>query len=768
MAAINTLIKEINKNLYDNKFDKAYGLYKEIIKDKREYWKISIIDVVIEAAKAVGFNFMFTQNYAELLIVDTKNNQILMLWLTKEYNFAKENKSYYTWIERTRQALEDETIVDYGYQVNVLHIIYSDDESVLNELSYQNDRFYTRICDNESIFDNCIPADQSVITIKEDILEDVMQFCFDMASDLADMEYKPKDSDKEITSDEEEELQDEEEEEEKEPLFNVLEIAPESFLDFLLNNETASESMDIEEMFKLSLHSVIASDNQSKNDDFVKCIHRSLTRKNNKSDDVSIVHYDILSIGALNDIKSFLNDQHSKIVVIENLEASINPYLNFKKPDIIRILCKELDTSIDVAFVLTVTKKGWQQLVAEFPQLRVFFQNIFVFDEPKIQNLINHFKGELDNYELTLSESAEALVKEFFNYIKQSQNPQLFDFPMSSMLAKEARYYQTVRNSKNKTENNHIIERNDIEKAIEDEYVLDEKCNLVDVLAKIDKLTGLENVKSQIRDIAALVKINRLRKNHNSKSSTPISLNTLFLGNPGTGKTTVARYLGEVFRSIGALQKGHVIAVSRQDIVKRFIGHTEENFISIINKARGGILFIDEAYSLYNQDTDNDFGRDAINVLVDRLDDIREHTSVILGGYPEPMQKFMSSNPGLASRFPTTISFKDYSEDELSHIFMSFVHTDNFNMNEEAEKRMSSYIGKLVENKDEHFGNGRTMRNAFEKLKLIQARRITYSDIDNSTDLNLFTTEDIDVLLKEMDSLQETKKQKLGYRVGKG
>lgn len=763
MGAINTLTKEINNKLYNNESDSAFDLFKEILKDKRDLWKLNGIKQVMQFAKEKDYKFLFTFNFADLLVIDTKHKQILMVWVSWASISEKEERNLFKWIERTRQSLEDEMLLEFGYQVNVLHIVNSEEESDLDGFSYENDRFYRTIPAKVN-FEDYSPIDSSHITPENEKIEEVLQFCYEMAYSLSDMEPDTKDNKKE----EKEEQQESDNKEIKESKFNILEIAPESFLNFLDNNMKAMESVHIDDMFNLSLHSVFVSDHQSKQDDLVNCFLHSLSPKGQLLENVDIIKYDILDVAELKTFKSFLKEQESNIVVIENLEAIINPYLNFKKVDIIRVLCQELDTNKENAFLLTITKKGWQHLIAEYPQLGVFFQNVFVFDKLNTTSLLNHFKAELEIFELSLSSEAENLVIDFFNYTQKSQNPQLFDFPMSKMLAKEARYYHAVRISKEKTENNSVVDSEDIENSIRDEYVLDVKYNLSEILAKLDKLTGLENVKSKIRDIAALVKINRLRNNNNTKSATPLSLNSVFIGNPGTGKTTVARYLGEVFKSIGALQKGHVVAVSRQDIVKRFIGHTEENFISIINKARGGILFIDEAYSLYNKDTDNDFGKDAINVLVDRLDDIREHTCVILSGYPGPMKMFMDANPGLASRFPTTIEFKDYSSEELRKIFMDFVHSENFYLMEGAENLVISMIEKLLENKDDHFGNGRSCRNMFEQLKLIQARRITYSEIDNSTNLNLFTTDDIELLLKEMNNPQQPKRQKLGYRIGNG
>ena len=763
MAAINTLIKEINHKVRQEHLEEAFALYNEILKDNREYWKIKIIKYLLEFSLDKDFKYMFSQKISDLFILDTKNKQILLVWISSLDFSVDEHRDLYQWLDRTRQSIEEESLVEFGYSVNMIHIVNSSDAEVLNDYSFENEHFYrtipTRI--NLELFS---PKSTTHIIPENESFDDLVEFCFDMAYGLADMN-----PDKQVKKTPQSSLDAEQEEMNENEIvvspFDIIETAPESFVSFLRNNQRAMESIGIKDMFNLSLNSVFAGDELSKTDELVKHFVSSLVPEGQLLTGVDVVYYDILDIPDLKTLKKYLNDLDSTIVVIENMEERLNPYSNFTKQQIIRILCKELDNNQENAFILKTSKKGWKDLVAEFPLLRVFFQNIFEFDSLNVDVLLNHFKAELKMYKLSIHDKAVDLVRDFFQYTKQSKKLELFNFSMSTMLAKEARYYQAVRISQHKYDIASIVSREDIENAIKDEYVFDAKRSLTEVMAKVDRLTGLDPVKTQIRDIAALVKLNQLRKTR-SKTVTPISLNTLFVGNPGTGKTTVAKYLGEMYKSIGALQEGHVVAVSRQDIVGKWIGHTEDNMVQLIKKAHGGILFIDEAYSLFLEDTDRDFGRDAINVLVDRLEEIREHTCVILSGYPEPMKRFMKSNPGLASRFPTTIEFTDYSSDELGQILMNFVHSEHFYMAKETTEQLSKYIVKLAQNKGEQFGNGRTCRNLFERLKLIQARRIAYSETNEGADLNLFTMEDVNMLLKELENKQDNPRRRMGYRIG--
>lgn len=758
MAAINTLIKEINHILRTGNPEKAIALYKELLIDDKQEWKVQVIDKIIELVQAKGLIFLFSKNISDIVLIDQKNQQLLMIWILQEEQKEYVLYEYSTWMEETRSLIEEDTLDDLLYRTKALQIIHTKEENIEPEINDPDQDFY-RISSKSINLDLLIPSEIHPLSQGDSCFDkELIKYSLEMCSQLADIDTPwPDPSVSKLAESNGETIS----------KYNILETAPPSFIQFLQNSMGAVREKELKEIFSLSLHTVFVGDPINKAHELAEYFRDAITPpKLKENTPISISVYDILDTTDKNEYAKYLQNLSNEILIIENLDKQFTVNHFFKKSDLIRILIKELEKLEDKIVILNISKQAWDKLVLEYPLLRVYFQNIFHFEALKTEHLLNHLTAELQRHHLEIEGDAKVLITEFFNYTKQHQSPQLFDFPLSNMLAREARYYQASRSSNHKDKKIRKIIREDIEKAIKDEYILHTKSSLKVSLTKIDQLIGLENVKKGIRDLAALIRVNKLRNSHPTKSGTPISLNSLFVGHPGTGKTTVAKYLGEVYQSIGVLPKGHLVAVSRQDIVGKWIGHTEENMLQIIRRAQGGILFIDEAYSLYLEDTDRDFGRDAINVLVDQLEEIKDHTCVILAGYPEPMKKFLNSNPGLASRIPHTLNFQDYQVNELNDIFKLFMQLENFHLEKDAEVILLDILEVLHKNKDEHFGNARTCRNLFEQLKLIQAHRITYSEDKEIPDLYAFTAEDLQTL-KDNPSQpsQIQKRQKLGFRI---
>lgn len=263
-----------------------------------------------------------------------------------------------------------------------------------------------------------------------------------------------------------------------------------------------------------------------------------------------------------------------------------------------------------------------------------------------------------------------------------------------------------------------------------------------EIRAEIEKLIGLNNIKEDIEALMDFVKIQKLRREHGLKGSR-IVLHTAFIGNPGTGKTTVARLMGEYFKALGVLKKGHLVEVTRADLVGQYVGATAAKTNKIIDKALDGILFIDEAYALSTGD-DKDFGKEAINILVDRMEKDRERLAVFLAGYEDSMKMFLESNPGLASRVSRKFYFRDYTGTELLQIFQRQMDKNEYTMSDECLKVMEKYFCYLYDTRDNNFGNGRVVRNIFERLVKCQADRLAEEDEVTVDMLKTFTIEDIE------------------------
>ena len=251
-----------------------------------------------------------------------------------------------------------------------------------------------------------------------------------------------------------------------------------------------------------------------------------------------------------------------------------------------------------------------------------------------------------------------------------------------------------------------------------------------ELLNELDSLIGLHEVKNQVKSMFNLVQIRQLCKERNIKRQ-GMSYHMVFSGNPGTGKTTVARLVAELYHDMGLLSKGHLVEVSRGDLVAGYVGHTAIQVKNVIKKAIGGVLFIDEAYSLTSH-SGSDFGHEAIETLIKGMEDNREDLVVIVAGYPKLMNKFLDSNPGLRSRFTKTIYFPDYTSDELTDIFKRFCNENSIKTSKSVIEIARKYFEGEVLNKNETFGNARMVRNYFEEATINQANRLVTKE--NITD----------------------------------
>ena len=256
------------------------------------------------------------------------------------------------------------------------------------------------------------------------------------------------------------------------------------------------------------------------------------------------------------------------------------------------------------------------------------------------------------------------------------------------------------------------------------------------VLRQLDEeLVGLVPVKSRIREIAALLLVDRVRSKFGLSSQAP-TLHMSFTGNPGTGKTTVAMRMAEILHRLGYVRRGHLVAVTRDDLVGQYIGHTAPKTKEVLKKAMGGVLFIDEAYYLYRQENERDYGQEAIEILLQVMENNRDDLVVILAGYADKMDRFFHSNPGFRSRVAHHIDFPDYDDADLLAIGEKMLASLNYRLTPEAKQALADYVA--LRRRQAHFANARSIRNALDRARLRQANRL-FAACDQDLDLDRLT-----------------------------
>jgi len=269
---------------------------------------------------------------------------------------------------------------------------------------------------------------------------------------------------------------------------------------------------------------------------------------------------------------------------------------------------------------------------------------------------------------------------------------------------------------------------------------------LSELLAELNEMIGLSKVKTKINDLIAYQKVQKMRKKH-GLTTVNGTLHLAFTGKPGTGKTTVARIVGRIYKKIGLLSKGHFIEVSRTDLIAGYQGQTALKVKKVMEKAKGGVLFIDEAYSITENDHSDSYGRECLTELTKALEDYRDDLVVIVAGYTEPMNKFFQSNPGLKSRFNTFIEFDDYTVEELEDIFMLMCKANDYTLNKEAHSRVKQVLENQAAAKDEHFANGRLVRNIYDDIVMNHAKRVVDIEEPSCEILSVITSEDFAEIL---------------------
>jgi len=268
------------------------------------------------------------------------------------------------------------------------------------------------------------------------------------------------------------------------------------------------------------------------------------------------------------------------------------------------------------------------------------------------------------------------------------------------------------------------------------------KENIEDLLLELNSFVGLESIKQEVESLVNFLKIQKTRE-RKGMPVTPLSLHSIFLGPPGTGKTTIARIMGKIYCSLGFLKSGHVIETDRAGLVGGYIGQTAIKVDSVLNEALDGLLFIYEAYTLKKDQNNSDFGQEAIDTLLKRMEDNRDRLIVIVAGYENEMKRFLESNPGLQSRFSRTFNFPNYTGEELFQIFQKFCNEGSYQLEESAISEIQSILISESNKAGSTFGNARYIRNLFEKILQRQADRLSKLKKPSALQLATISKEDI-------------------------
>ncbi|MGP1434274.1 MAG: AAA family ATPase [Catonella sp.] len=295
--------------------------------------------------------------------------------------------------------------------------------------------------------------------------------------------------------------------------------------------------------------------------------------------------------------------------------------------------------------------------------------------------------------------------------------------------------------------NENVIKNEELPKQAESEPIPlkeeDRKKRLDELVAELEALVGLDDVKTEVHSLINLINIRQLRKNKGLPSPA-ISYHMVFTGSPGTGKTTVARLIAGIYKELGVLSKGGLVEVDRSGLVAGYVGQTALKVTEVVNKALGGVLFIDEAYSLSAPGAANDFGGEAIDTLVKLMEDHRNDLVVIVAGYTKEMNDFLQTNTGLISRFNKFIEFKDYNEDDLIAIMDAMSGKMEMKLEDKAVDKLRNYLSRMNESSKRVFGNARGIRNLFEKMLVGQANRLSHLEEPTIEDLSIITAEDFE------------------------
>jgi SpoVK/Ycf46/Vps4 family AAA+-type ATPase len=428
--------------------------------------------------------------------------------------------------------------------------------------------------------------------------------------------------------------------------------------------------------------------------------------------------------------------------------------------EVIEILIKEMsDGEGDIAIMAAGYPDEMEHFIDSNPGLKSRFTHYFHFDDYLPEELLQIAELAAEKRSVNFTATAKVYLEEQLVEAYRNRDKSFGNARYVFSVIDEAKMHLGLRMMKhadiNALSNEELstIEIDDLKKVFvgKNKKKLDININEKMLHAALDELNGLIGMDDVKKEINELVKLVRFYREIGKDVLNKFSLHTVFIGNPGTGKTTVARIIAKIYKALGLLEKGHVVEVDRQGLVAGYVGQTAIKTQQKVTEAKGGILFIDEAYAL-SEGGENDFGKEAIEVVLKRMEDMRGEFGVIVAGYPDNMNKFLESNPGLKSRFDLTINFPDYTTNELYQIGIAILAKEGLTPNLEAEEHLKKYFDYIFDKKDKYFGNARTVRkvvteaikNQHLRLASIPAAERTREMLDMLTleDVKEFVTQD--------------------------
>lgn len=389
------------------------------------------------------------------------------------------------------------------------------------------------------------------------------------------------------------------------------------------------------------------------------------------------------------------------------------------------------------------------------PGLMSRFTRHFTFEDYTADEMLELFQIFASGKDYNLTDDAQQKMHKYFEYLYSTRDKNFGNGRTVRNIFQEVVKEQSNRiieelqhaSAKEKANVLTTISLKDVDTVVGKEYQEDPADNLETTLAELNETVGLDSVKGDIDKLAKFIRVQDMRKKQ-GLPVTSVALHTVFQGAPGTGKTTIARMMGKIFKALGVLAKGHVKEVDRSQLVAEYVGQTAIKTNAVVDEALDGILFVDEAYTLVSGGA-NDFGQEAIDTLLKRMEDNRDRLIVIVAGYPDDMKRFVSSNSGLESRFNRYFTFDDYQPAELTEIFKRMSGKQGYNLTNDAEHLLQMHFDSLFMQRTKNFGNGRLVRNVFEKVMQTQSMRVAMLPAPTAEQLSVIEREDVEEVLKE-------------------